>query len=175
MHLAHFQGEVWGLPGLPATWNNPDFTNKSLFQKNEIFQVDLYYCYQWASQFSLQYWRSWQKCHTDSDYGAFVINLYPLSRIFFSLYLYFRQRYGNTDMQKCGNPENQIVDLQVFERPKQEFEVRFDFQGYHLFVSFKISSHMGTLNMKIFLKYQKNILKNHTPFKFGHSCLRTWV
>ena len=54
-----------------------------------------------------------------------------------------------------GNPENQIADLQVFELPQQEYGIRFDFQGCHLFENSTISSHMGTLKMKIFSKYQK--------------------
>ena len=30
------------------------------------------------AQFSLQYWRSWQKCLVDSDYEAFLINILPI-------------------------------------------------------------------------------------------------
>ena len=54
-----------------------------------------------------------------------------------------------------GNPENQIADLQVFELAQQEYGIRFDFQGCHLFENSTISSHMGTLKKTICSKYQK--------------------
>ena len=34
-----------------------------------------------------------------------------------------------------GNPENQNSDLQVYELPEQDNEVRFHFQGCHMFVN----------------------------------------
>ena len=50
-----------------------------------------------------------------------------------------------------------MSDFQVLDLSEKEYGVKFHFQGCHIFITIRINQYMGTLKIKIFSKYQKNI------------------